>query len=170
MRAYKAPTRVLAIDPGNVESGWVLIDNYIPMKFGKQRNMDLRSELLFGEIISEPEVTVVEMIASYGMAAGQTVHDTSRWVGRFQEAGVNVHLMFRKEVKLNLCGLTRAKDSNIRQALIDRFSYDRHKAKGGKGTKKDPGFFYGFSQDVWQAYALGVTYLDNPELCLPLET
>jgi hypothetical protein len=46
----------------------------------------------------------------------------------------------------------KAKDGNIRQALIDRF--------GPVGTKKNPGWFYGFSGDVWQAYAVGVTYAD----------
>ena len=35
-----------------------------------------------------------------------------------------------KEEKMNLCGSMKAKDSNIRQALIDRF--------GEVGTKKNP--------------------------------
>ena len=49
----------------------------------------------------------------------------------------------------------RAKDSNIRQALIDRF--------GVVGTKKNPGWFYGVSKDVWAAIAVGVTYHDKAE-------
>jgi hypothetical protein len=52
----------------------------------------------------------------------------------------------------------RAKDSNIRQSLVDRFAPGERNY--GKGTKAKPGFFYGFAADAWQAYALGVTYLD----------
>ena len=47
---------------------------------------------------------------------------------------------------------SKLKDSTIRQVLIDRF--------GNVGTIKDKGWFYGFKADIWQAYALGVTYYD----------
>ena len=52
----------------------------------------------------------------------------------------------------------RANDKRIKDALVSRF------AKGvqnmGKGTKKNPGWFYGFKKDLWQAYAVGITYYD----------
>ena len=154
--------RILAIDPGNTESGYALIEDYKPLLIGKVRNQDLLIYIL-AELPSLDNI-VIEMVASYGMAVGQTVFDTCVWIGRFEQAGINsvrkVEKIFRKDVKMNLCGQTRAKDSNITQALVDRFSYPQHAEKGGKGTKNDKGFFFGFKSDIWQAYALGVTYLD----------
>jgi hypothetical protein len=65
----------------------------------------------------------------------------------------DVDFIYRAEEKMNLCYSMKAKDSNIRQALIDRF--------GEVGTKNNPGFFYGFKKDIWAAFAVGVTYLDK---------
>jgi hypothetical protein len=61
-------------------------------------------------------------------------------------------------VKMHLCGNTRAKDGNIRQALLDRFGPGKAIACG---TKKQPGPLYGVSKDVWQALALAVTWSDQ---------
>lgn len=102
----------------------------------------------------------VEMVASYGMPVGREVFETCFWAGMFWQAA-NVQdrrLIYRLDEKLNLCHDSRAKDANIRQALIDRFASGT--PNGGKGTKKAPGWFYGFSADVWQAYAVGVTCAD----------
>jgi len=74
------------------------------------------------------------MIASYGMAVGKEVFETCVWIGRFIEIArlrnIEVEYIYRKEEKMNLCNSMKAKDSNIRQALIDRF--------GEVGTKKNP--------------------------------
>jgi hypothetical protein len=154
---------VLAIDPGNIESAYTLMnDHYEIFQFGKIGNEEMLS------VIEDtmPDVVVIEMVASYGMAVGKEVFETCVWVGRFLQASeVETKLIYRKDVKMNLCGQTRAKDSNIRQALIDRFA--KHDFKNGKGIKKNPDWFYGFKADIWQAYAVGVTYIDSElEKCI----
>jgi hypothetical protein len=97
---------------------------------------------------------VIEMISSYGMPVGKEVFDTCVWIGRFMQASTcPVELIYRNDVKLHFCNSPKAKESNINQALKDRF--------GDKGTVKNKGYFYGFKADVWQAMALAVTYLDK---------
>lgn len=153
---------ILAIDPGSTETGFCLLrDDFTIIEKGKILNEDM---ITFIKNAPSTADIVIEMVASYGMAVGKTVFETCVWVGRFHQAGINgirkIDKMYRKDIKMNICGMTRAKDSNIRQALVDRFSFERHLEKGGKGTKKDPGFFFGFKSDIWAAFAVGVTYLD----------
>jgi hypothetical protein len=148
--------KILAIDPGNNESAYVLMDNYKPIEFGKVANYDMLEYI--SDIDLDTKAVVIEMIASYGMAVGKEVFETCVWIGRFYETARStecryIEYIYRKDVKMNLCGQTKAKDSNIRQALIDRF--------GVVGVKKSPGWFYGFKADIWAAYAVGVTYLDG---------
>ncbi|MGN1298123.1 MAG: hypothetical protein ACI4VH_06915 [Clostridia bacterium] len=60
--------------------------------------------------------------------------ETCVWIGRFKEIAIvrniEVEYIYRKDEKMNICHSMKAKDSNIRQALIDRF--------GAVGTKKNP--------------------------------
>ena len=150
--------KVLAIDPGNRQSAWCMIDGETlkPLSFGKEENkvvLDAVQHLSYDSI-------VIERVASYGMAVGRDVFETCEWVGRFtQAARVPPDYVYRQEEKLHICGDSRAKDANIRRALIDRFA--QHDLKNGKGTKKNPDWFYGFSADVWQAYAVAVTYVET---------
>ena len=148
---------LLAIDPGNIESAYVLIqDDYTILQKGKVINEELLNLVKKGEY----DRIAVEMVACYGMPVGREVFDTCVWIGRFTEAAkVEVDYVYRQEEKLLLCNSVRAKDTNIRQALIDRFA--RFDFKNGKGTKKNPDVFYGFKSDMWAAMAVGVTYLDK---------
>lgn len=152
---------ILAIDPGNVESAYCIIDRktYKPMEYGKVDNYELL-EKINNDDFEFYDFLAIEMVASYGMAVGQTVFETCVWIGRYIEAcKCDWEYVYRKDEKINLCGNMKAKDSNIRQALIDRFA--EHDFKNGKGTKKNPDWFYGFKTDIWAAYAVGVTYLDK---------
>ncbi len=69
-------------------------------------------------------------------------------------------LLKRFDVKLHLCGNARAKDTNIRQALIDRFGGIEGKSKA-VGTKKAPGPLYGCKSHMWAALAVAVTWWDT---------
>ena len=151
---------ILAIDPGNKESGWVIMDEKTlkPLLFGKDDNVNAVG--LFSQW--GVDKAVIERVACYGMPVGKEVFETCEWIGRFTEKleshGVQVHYITRKDEKLNLCNSMQAKDSNIRRALIDRFA--QHDLKNGKGTKDNPDWFYGFKADIWAAYAVGVTWCD----------
>jgi hypothetical protein len=159
---------ILAIDPGNVESAYVVLDTDLkPVDFEKLENKMLLSSIPMLFRIFHIEHVAIEMVASYGMAVGATVFDTCVWVGRFHERVKSMNIgfevsdityIYRKDEKMNLCGSMKAKDSNIIQALVDRFAPNT--PSKGKGTKREPGWFYGFKKDIWQAYAVGVTYYD----------
>lgn len=165
---------ILSIDPGNEYSAYSLLDEDLrPVEFGKVKNHELLS--IIEDMCNAYEVSsidsaykttlprfdhfAIEMIGHYGtgMPAGKTVFDTCVWIGRFTELYHSITneepvYIMRKDEKINLCGNMKAKDGNIRQALIDRF--------GPVGTKKNPGWFYGVSKDVWSAIAVGVTFHD----------
>lgn len=160
---------VLAIDPGNRLSGFSLIDtkDYRPLQFGKVRNDELRKKLI--DYTKDPLIqgnleVVIEMVAHYGsgMPAGKEVFDTCVYIGHLEEIcrirKTPAKLLERRFTKLNICGQAHAKDSNIIRAICDRFVPGQ--SNYGKGTKLHQGFFYGFKADIWQSYALGVTYID----------
>lgn len=143
--------KILAIDPGSEESGFVIWDGQKIDKFGKYANYTLK--VCCDTFRHDYDQCAIEMVASFGMPVGKTVFETCVWIGRFFENAHDVNLVYRKDVKMHLCGQTRAKDSNIIQSLKDRF--------GDKGTKKAPGLTYGLSKDVWQAFALAVYFYDT---------
>lgn len=155
---------ILAIDPGTTQSAWCLFDGEKVVECDIQCNQTVRAKLSCLDL-SEVHIAI-EMIASYGMPVGKEVFETCVWIGRFVEVSVTnctagCSLVYRKDVKLHLCNSARAKDGNVRQALIDRFE----PTGGGKtpqiGTAKQPGPLYGVSSHVWAALAVAVTFHDT---------
>ena len=162
---------ILAIDPGNMESGYAVIEMPIfeIRECGKIENKELLkriTELSITGDIYDFDALAIEMVASYGMAVGKDVFETCVWSGRFIERWYSLfdapyYYIYRKDEKMTLCHSMKANDSNIRRALIDR--YAKHDLKNGKGTKKNPDVFYGVSKDMWSAIAVGVTWYEQRE-------
>ena len=148
--------KILAIDPGLTQSGWVVFDGRRVLKSGISDNADLVLEMRCREIVDGRHVVAIEMVDHYGMPVGKDVFETCVWIGRFMEAQPRpeeVLRLPRKDVKLELCGTARAKDANVRQALIDRV--------GAPGTKRNPGPTYGVKGHIWSALAVAVCVADQ---------
>jgi len=145
---------VIAIDPGTTESGYVVFDGNDILDKGKITNREMRDVLKK----SAADHCAIEMVANYGMPSGHDIHQTLLWTGRFIECWIEAWnapytLVYRREVKLLLCNSVRAKDANIRQALIDRI--------GKPGTSKNPGPTFGVVADIWSALGVAVWWHDQ---------
>jgi hypothetical protein len=147
---------ILAIDPGNEKSAFVMFKGERILDKDIWKNDDL---IPFIKSHYHNDL-VIEMVASYGMAVGRTVFETCVWIGRFIQANndgnkkdIPYHLVYRKDIKMHLCQSMRAKDSNIMQALKDRY--------GEVGCKSKPGPLYGVKKDIWSALAVATYYNDT---------
>jgi len=154
---------IVGIDPGNIHSAYAAYDEatHTVLEADKVENGQLLDYLNVQQ--DSQTLFAIEMIASYGMPVGATVFDTCVWIGRFYETIIGAQMMapalvYRKDVKMYLCHTMRAKDSNIRQAIIDRFPA----TGGGKvpqiGTKKEKGPLFGIRSDIWAAIGVALTY------------
>lgn len=139
----------LAIDPGTVQSGWCTFQYGRVLASGVLSNAEILLDLKAGHAA---DILAIEMVASYGMPVGKEVFETVRWIGRFQQAWRDpeaVKLIYRRDVKLYLCGNMRAKDPHVWQALIDKL--------GPVGNKAAPGPLYGVKSHARSAVAVAVT-------------
>lgn len=144
---------VLGLDPGPTESALVAFDDGQVTLHVKAPNDEILKHLRQWTLA---KVLVIEQIAAMGMAVGAEVFETCFWSGRFAQAyDGQVERLKRHEIKMHLCGNMRAKDGNIRQALLDRFG-----GPAAVGRKKTPGPLYGIAGDQWSALAVAVTWSD----------
>lgn len=163
MQNQNRGSSLLALDPGTHETGWIICDTRggrcAPIDMGIMDN-----DLLINEVLRDRafDNVVIEWIQSYGMPVGASTFETCRWIGRFHERfldlGCDVNYLTRGQVKLHLCGTKRARDINVRHALIDLYGGSRRAAVG---TESWPGLLYGVRSHIWSALAVARTWADT---------
>ena len=174
--------KVLAIDPGTTQSAYALLDDaYTLLSTDKVDNDTLldiieRTPGVDAVIIEDMEPRYPrkgEAGTAAGVIVGESTYKTLRWMGRFEQVARErqrlVYTVYRRD---EIAALVRKKelsenapkhaDGQIRAALIARFA--RHDKVNGRGTKANPDIFYGVAGDMWQAIAVGVTWLDRQKL------
>lgn len=159
-------TRILAIDPGSSESGWVLLRDDQVLESGKDGNDDVLARLRELIAAGHVDVLVLERFSGYGLRRlGEFSIETILWTGRYwqvADARVAVAWVKRQAVKAHLCGRANASDADVTSALVDRYG-----GIGGRraavGTKAAPGPLHGVRSDAWQALAAGLVWIDQLE-------
>lgn len=156
--------KILGVDPGTSQTGWVL---YNSVNHAVEDSGFVENDFFLDSLIEalDYDVMAVERIASYGMPIGAETIRTIEYIGRYWQKvldvkkGVSKVELFYKKVDINptICGSNKAKDANIRQAIMDMFP----KTGGGSnpvvGTAKNPGVLYGISTHKWAALAVALT-------------
>ena len=161
--------RVLSIDTGTKISGFVQTNHFAGeppeiAEFGVLMNEDMTIHIRDLAL----DAIVMENFQCMGMPVGISTFNSAIWLGRFIEQFQMVienhkpelvWLMHRSAVKMEICGTTRAKDANVRQAIIDCYTKN---LGGGKcpqiGTTKDKGPLFGIGTHVWSALALAISF------------
>lgn len=156
---------IYGLDPGTEMSALVVLDTQSGLPHGwlLERNEDLLVRLrdiasISSSAGSTPSLSI-EYVESMGMPVGRTTFATVLWAGRFMEA-FEPHralLIPRGLVKRHHCESRKANDSNIRQAIMDRFGGTREQAFG---TKKAQGPLYGITSHKMQALAVALVLAD----------
>lgn len=152
---------LLAIDPGNVETGFVFYkygkeykysDHHANRILGKGKIPNTSLMSIISKNASNIKAVYIEDIAQYGTGVGKTVFDTVKFIGMLMERcsslGIPVSLVYRKTIVTHHTDNPKANDSILRQFLIDTL--------GGQGTKKAPGPLYGFAGDMFSALAIAL--------------
>lgn len=167
---------ICAIDPGTAQSGWAIVASDMRiLEHGISPNKTLISKIINyateGGFDHKIDRVAIEMMQGQGMPVGKEVFETLVWIGRFMQAWSypdGVIMVYRRAVKVHLCGTGSAKDTNVRQAIIDLYEPTGGGATPQIGTSKQPGPLYGVSSHVWPAIGVGiVAHHQSGKLKLP---
>ena len=175
------------IDPGVFESGVVTLSEERRVTYAAVvQNDEIRRSL---PRVPPDGVLAIEVPQPRGMPTSGEEMETLIQIGRFIEAFRDidrVHRVSRVAVKMEICGVANARDTNIRQAIIDLYGGKRtgiggitcRKCSGkgwrgrgrptcdsckGNGWEVPPGPLYDVKSHCWSALAVGLTCLAQLE-------
>lgn len=168
---------ILALDTGSYESAFVLYNK--ETKQLADRHWLPNTELIerFKKYYSsgDIELVLIEMSASYGMPIGMEVLMNCFVIGMFaqlaKQYNIPVKLIFRKTVKLELCGALR----KVNDSAVNITIRDMYWGEPGSKSKKNLNPFY-FNEETeeneargemennqWAALSILTAYLNNPK-------
>lgn len=154
--------RILGVDPGTYQSGWLLWD--IPTESVVQTGIDdnvLCQYTLFDPMTDPetqpPTIMALEDVGFQAKRVGQEVFTTCKWIGRFTERALSRHvpvLYMGRAGQINpvLIGVASGSVSDLWNALKHRY--------GDPGSKKHPGKLYGIRDHMRPALAVAVACMD----------
>lgn len=132
----------LAFDPGNTDTGWVVcsenedVVGHLDISgFGHDRNVTIRRALHAIRKQHKNHMLIVECPRPRGQLMSAESMETLIEIGRFMQMWRGPwSFAFRGEVKYSLLGTNKGKDSQVTQAIKDRFGGET-RAVGGKKCK-----------------------------------
>lgn len=157
-------TQILAVDPGPVQSAFAFMDkDFNPLKVEKSENNLIRNAIL----LFEYDALVIEEAVGRKWS-GKEVSETAFQAGTMAAiSNAPVYLITASKRRWHICREKKSNDSTVITSLIRRFAPEAYKAwideEITRNTMIDRSkdlFFKDFIGDIWQAYALGVTFLD----------
>lgn len=150
--------RIIAVDPGPIQSAFVLWDtekhDFFGMRMGLMDNRDWLSYKSIHSILKDVDLCVIEMIQSYSMGVGRSTFETCAIVGRIQLHCETHNTPWKMYGRPTIKGQIGGKnDTQIRASLRMRYG-DAKKGEKLEGVKKD----------IWAALALAVAFEECPTL------
>lgn len=153
---------ILAIDPGPERSSAVVWDAEAcrVVEGGDQEANEGIAVRLHNRPPDGCGVLVIERPVLMGKNATAALLETARWAGVFEGSwlGIVDRLTYHR-VRAHLTRSGSARESEVKQALISRFAPSGYGPQG-KGTKANPGPFYGVTGHMWSAVAVAVAWWD----------
>lgn len=190
--------RILALDVGTktAGSGVVLFDTSVTAQdlvrssnttivaCGIWPNTVIENRFVSLAIVDPLTVLVFEGVSHHGNKAGRDVHRANLWIGRLfgvwrttlrRHLGAPEPVVILARTAAAWMGASRRTkkdptiDSQVAQAVRDRFGGMGASRKDVCGTKNAPGPLYGFRGDVYRAMAVGIAYVEGAEQEEPWE-
>lgn len=166
---------ILAIDTGSHESAFVLYNTETRCLADKNKLPNIECWKKFKSYFEQGKVqkVLIEQTSSNGSPVGMEVFMNCEFTGFFaclaKIYGISVELMFRKTVKMHLCGAIRKiTDASVNLMLREKYGEDN--------TIKRPNKFYWNEEveenkgvkwmtgDIWAALAVLTVYVEDPNV------